>query len=362
MHPDENRSSDSSPEDVEALKRLVAGIVRTQGNRFIKELLRSENIRIGATKDDFEANLTAAIDGGELQLKHVEAWLREVEGWGNQHVYLFKILPVLEPELSESAIRARLQDSPLMDLWDAPTALNFPDELTPTSISFQESVLRVVWQESSEGWTPVPTKNKTKVEGLDTFQYRAYRQVQQRAVTRFEADVEKGLAALFIPLPIQGEEHQAAVAAAKTLIAELIDLPTLERGQVDISDVSRNLDQANIPTNKVPVPPVKTQRSRLASGGAYVEFAATSSDNAYSDEPAVHNVRNAIKPAQLEAFEGTDGVFTFREVARADGQTRELRVQLYGGANRVRLWAQMERDEVWNILSTLATNQSMGAT
>ena len=116
--------------------------------------------------------------------------------------------------------------------------------------------------------------------------------------------------------------------------------------------VSRNLDQRNVPSHDVPSPGVKAQKSRLASGGAYVEFAASSRDKAYWEEPAIQEVRRSVRAGQLPAFQGTGGVFIFQP---GDGLGRPLRVQLHGKEDRVRLWAQMDVDEVWTILARLST-------
>jgi len=43
------------------LTELVRGIVLAQGNVFIKELLRSKDIKIGATKAYFEDNMLGAV-------------------------------------------------------------------------------------------------------------------------------------------------------------------------------------------------------------------------------------------------------------------------------------------------------------
>jgi hypothetical protein len=103
---------------------------------------------------------------------------------------------------------------------------------------------------------------------------------------------------------------------------------------------------------------VKAQKSRLTSGGSYVEFAANSRDKAYWEEPAIQNVRKSVKtPEQLLAFQGTDGVFIFQEGAGPDALSRPLRVQLYAKGNRIRLWAQMNVDEVWTILGKVTTYQ-----
>ena len=83
----------AAPDEREAVRALVQSVVLAQGNIFIRELLRRKNLRSGTRKEDFEAHLLEAIDGGGLQLADVHAWLEEVEGWGDQHVYLFDVAP-----------------------------------------------------------------------------------------------------------------------------------------------------------------------------------------------------------------------------------------------------------------------------
>jgi len=343
-----------TPTEIADLLRLASGIIRAQGNRFVKELLRGK-IRIGANKDEFERNLREGIENGQLTLADIRSWLGSVEGWGNQHVYLYAITSTLRRELTEPKIRQRVTDAGLDSVWNGETTLAFPDEPTLTSVSFNDSVLRLVWQECSPGWTPVPEKNYQEEEGLDLYEYRVFRKVERRAITRFEAHVRDGIAGLFIPDPIQGPEHKIAVDEAKRKISLLMDLAALERGLMNIAAISRNLDQKNVPSNTTPEPSVKAQRSRLASGGAYVEFAANSRDKAYWEEPAIEDVRKSVRTQQLRAFQGAEGVFIFQP--GDSGLIRPLRVQLYGVDNRVRLWAQMEVSEVWIILSKLRTFQ-----
>ncbi|MFX7825231.1 hypothetical protein ABTK20_22785, partial [Acinetobacter baumannii] len=74
----------------EELKQIVGSIILSQGNDFIKELLRQNKIPIGTTKPEFGRNLSQAIETGALSQEMIEDWLRDVEGWGNQHVYLYR--------------------------------------------------------------------------------------------------------------------------------------------------------------------------------------------------------------------------------------------------------------------------------
>lgn len=382
-------------DEIEALQRLTRGIMRAQGNRFIKELLRRKKrelpdrkIMIGANKAAFETNVMKAIQEGDLRLKDFDDWAKEVEGWGNQHVYAYGIPDAVTAQLTRTKVLNKVKAAGLEDVWEGSTILEFPEEPKLTSISFQDSVLRIVWQESSPGWTPVPEKNippatedggaaagsvdseiatgdwvsdalrdriaRAAGEGIDTWEYRAYRMVEHRAITRFEARLDVGLAALFIAYPIQGREHKNAVLEAKKVIGQLLDLPKLEQRQLDISTVSRNIDQANVPSNASPSPKLKAQKSRLRSGDSYVEFAARKRTKSYWDEPAVLGVRASVKDAQAQAFGGAEGVFVF---PKSNGLSQDFRVQLYGDTDRIRLWAQMTVDEVWSILSDIATYQ-----
>src|SRR6266576_347690 len=74
-----------------AARELVRTVVLTQGNIFIRELLRRKKIPIGITKQDFEANLLRAVNAGDLRFTDLVEWLEEVEGWGDQHVYLYHV-------------------------------------------------------------------------------------------------------------------------------------------------------------------------------------------------------------------------------------------------------------------------------
>lgn len=356
--PNEDPPGPPTKGEIAALKRLAEGIIRDQGNRFIKELLRDKKIRIGDTKEDFLVNLNDAIESGKLRLSDVAQWLESVEGWGNQHVYLYNISTTLRKDLTKPRIAQRVQgNATLKKVWDAATVLAFPDEPKLTSVSFNDSVLRLIWQEASPGWTAVTDKDYRKEEGLDLFEYRAFRMLERRIITRFEAHLDKGLAALFIPVPIEGDEHKVAINEAQRVIQLLMDLPALKRGLFDIGIVTRNFDQQNLPNNVTPIPAVKTRRSRLTSGDAYVEFAANNPDNAFWEEPAILAVRSSVHAAQLGAFHGTEGVFIFQPESGPNALTRPLRVQLYAKDNRIRLWKQMDAAEVWTILGKINAYQ-----
>ena len=360
MAADTGTVAPPSEQDIADLKRLVSGIVADQGNRFIKELLRDKGLPIGRNQADFERNLNDAIEADRLTLDDINTWLDRVEGWGDQHVYLYNVSSTLKKALTKPAIERAIETKKLAKYWNAGTVLEFPDEPELTSITFDGKVLRVTWQEATEGWAPAKLPWKRKEEGLDTYEYRVFRRVDHRVVTRFEARLDLGLAAIFIGKPIagQGSEHQRALDEARRVIGLLMSLPALKKNQVAMAAVARNMDQKNLPLDEKKPPDVQTHRSKLKIGGSWVEFAATSDKKGYASEPRILKLRDTVKEPELVHFDEASGVFLFQPGSGGGVVQRTLRVQLYGGkSRRIRLWAQMNVDEVWAILSQIASYQ-----
>ncbi len=128
------------------LRKLVDGIIQSQGNRFIKELLRSKDITIGKNKTDFEKHLNGAIDDGKLKLVDVEEWLNRVEGWGEQHVYLYRLPELAIVHLNEEKVYKKVVDGRMKGLWNKTTATTFDEEDRLASVTCKDGFFRLVWQ------------------------------------------------------------------------------------------------------------------------------------------------------------------------------------------------------------------------
>ena len=73
---------------------LVDEVLASTPLRFVREFLRSQKqtgrrIRIGTTRTEAKKNLHEAIAAGDIGVRDLEDWYREVEGWGKQHLYIF---------------------------------------------------------------------------------------------------------------------------------------------------------------------------------------------------------------------------------------------------------------------------------
>lgn len=363
----ENAPPDLDPEERSALRELVKGIVVAQGNAFIKELLREKGIPIGATKPEFERNLLAAIDRGALGRQDIEDWLDEVEGWGDQHIYLYNVPRAITRSpvwRSAVSVRERVEAAGLGDLWNASTSQAFPEEMTLTGVHLDDSALRLSWHRAADTWVREPARDRREEFEGDLYEFRAYRFRARRAVTRFVlrlggADPATWVAAVFIPVAINSPEHEQILGRVdETLerLLELFDFDEVRRTQVVIANVIKNLDQARGAGSAGGAPPVTTQATRLISGGSYVEFGSLSSTDDYRSATAVRRVRRSIRSPQLPDFVGSSGKLQFL-AGQANGLGRDVKVQLFGEDKRIRIWRQLTAAEVWGILDVLRSFQ-----
>jgi len=338
-----------SESEKEALRTLVRGIVLAQGNAFIKELLRKKKITIGSTKADFESNLLKAIDDGQLHQADLEEWLQEVEGWGNQHVYLYHVPEVIAGDslwTSSDKILRRLRGAGMESLWNAQASLEFPEERRLTGIYFRDDTLQFVWHQREVAWVRTPDRDREEDWEGDHYQLRAYRERSDRTVMRFEMRLGLRLAAAFLQIPWSRETHDAALNEINAAIQPLLTLQPRNRFKTALA--IKDLDQAelNSPQSKPAI--VTAQRTRLNDAAAYVEFGTSSEEGVFKDSEAVRQVRRAVRPNR---FDGTTGAF-FYQPDKEDAE-RKVKIELFGAQRRIRLWAQLTATQVWAILELL---------
>jgi len=334
-----------------AARRLVKTVVLAQGNIFIRGLLGDKKLPTGANKEEFEANLLRAIDTGELTLADLTSWLEKVEGWGDQHVYLYHLqkLPAADSSWSEENVKRRLPKDDLK-LWNA-SSLVFPDEWELTGISYDGVSLCYIWHQRLTTLLRKPKQDRRERIDGDWYQFRAHLERPDRSVMRFVLRRDRGIAAVFMQIPAEGKAHEEALAKVRAATEPLVDWSKLT--EFSASDAIKNLDQAALDND--PAARVKQKRTRLADAGDYVEFATDSETGGFGQ--AVRSVRRAVTPSD---FTGNVGVFLYAASSRARSDP-PVRIEVSGRERRIRLWAQLKADEVWQILALLEKFERLGA-
>jgi hypothetical protein len=315
----------------EQLKALAQNVVVAQGNVFIKELLRSCGAKLGTTKDDFSTNLAVAIDNDLLSQDMLEVWLAEIEGWGDQHLYL-----VEPPKATIADLAGGIAASPHAGALNAAASLDFPDELQLKHIILNKDGLSLVWHQRKEGWNRWRPKDFVEEEGLERYRFEAYRQRFDRSVIRYAWNFGNPYGAILIHRNTEIDHDQVFkdVRAALTEIG-CLDAPFLP-----------------IPLNQAVKSAAKkgkgTHSARFGLDAGYVEVASTLAEGGID---AVEPVRAVLHSVDISKFDRAQGMLHF--TAEEDGTSRRVAVQVYGSEARLRIWAQCRREDVSQILKFL---------
>lgn len=356
-----DQSSPSAAVLAKVEKRIDA-LVMEQANPFIRALVKGRVPRMGNNRAELRDNILDAARSGNLTLRDIDDWLDDVEGWGDQSIYLYR-LPATEKDPfagDVDKLRQRLEKNLEANLWDAkPTKLVFPRnlELTRVDLAQDSSQLTMVWYQALAVWKRDKSYDfEQNVDG-DDLSFEAYRERVRRAVMRLEVRrLSKQplvvLVGLFISSQIKAPDHRTLKETAFQELekARLLKVATLEGLPIEV--IIRKLDWALVNSHGAAVPGVQTLEARLSDSkntSAWVEFEG----KPYWDSTALVGVRSAARnPRRLE---GASARFDWALPAVKRPAKVELDGEEKGFAKgEIHLSAQLDANAVWSILETLA--------
>ena len=329
------------------MKEQLLRIVLAQGNRFIKDLLRRKDIRIGATKEAFRNNLTEAIDDGRLTAEDIDDWLAAVEGWGNQQCYVYRVPAVFKTSQwdDETFVTKRLTAAGLAKLWRAATSLDFPEKMTLTAIEHTAERFSFVWHEGGEYLQRRPEQDREASVGDDEFIYKAYSREWRRSVFRFEWRRDLGLAAILLARVTDQTMYETLRDEIILTIKSVLDIRKWD--PVNMSTALTRLDEL-VTKGKPPKGLQKIQATSTMFSGAssWVQLGSNSNTRSYQDDSDVRPVRHAVDTKKLI---GGDGDYRLNPESGA-----AVHAELYGRANRVLFRGAMISDDVWQSLLSIS--------
>ncbi|WP_324806382.1 hypothetical protein SH584_08805 [Sphingomonas sp. LY29] len=318
------------------LKEILERVILAQGNSFIKELARSHGIKIGANKDEFRTNLNAAIDNGELDQEKIEAWLAEVEGWGNQHFYLYEA-----PAISSEDLVTRIKGSAHAALLGSGISFDFADELRLTAILVDHERLSMVWQQGKDRWSRYKQKDFTEEEGNEFYRFEAYLRHGERSIVRFEWRFEDAFCGILIHRNKEIKHAEAIAQVWKEVAATGVAPARLP--SISLNEAVKTKSKGE-----------GAQSSRFDNDEGYVEMGSKKADGGIDEIEAVRQAREGLDD---EAFDDTRGMFHYK----ADGGKLSvaISVQVFGKEGCLRLWARCLRSDVYQLVrSILDANQA----
>lgn len=314
------------------LKAVAEKIVLSQGNKFIKELLRRNNIKIGKNKDEFLVNLHQGIDDGLIDQAKIDEWLRDIEGWGNQHVYLFEL-----PQIAINNLADAMNGSPYSAILEDHENYEFPEDLALKTATLSDAELSLGWREGRDSWVRARARDYRQEHDGDEYEFRAYREKSERKIARFLWEFDEPFCAIYITHPNEPGVHE------QVLTQIWLDLSTLAVTPIPLQKIS--LSESFSRLNQKPE--LKVNSVKMNVDGGHVNLVATAPETGIHDVEAIRHAQNGIDANQ---FTSSDGVFHFNE-ENLPGLSKQVKVEGSGTDSRIRIWAQCTREEVGLIVS-----------
>jgi hypothetical protein len=313
---------------------LVLDYLLSHKQAFLQDFLRKHSLPFSGTKQRLRERVEAHLAEDRLAASDLVQVLNRIEGWGNQHIYLYKAPDrAIEPWLTESSVRSRLYGLGLAGLFGRPRPLVLPDERTLSSIEWASERVRFVWVEKQQ-W-------EERVAGQDIEQdgmvWRAYRLNVSRGLIAFDWDLVSGYAMLMIRRLPHGTRYDAIKKELESVLEPLVSLSQFERLRVSraIPDIQRS---SEVRRRHISYRTIRGGEASLTSAGR--------SRDALADP--------ALKRAD-SALEGdTTGLLgDFYWLPAQGGLKSELHSRLYAQDQRVGIFGEHQEKDVRHVISRI---------
>jgi hypothetical protein len=312
---------------------LVLNYLLSHKMAFTQGFLRTRGLPFSGTKAKLRERLEGYLSDGRLDAPDLVRLLNEIEGWGNQHIYLYKGADqLIEPWLKEGSVRERLADLGLADLFNRQRPLVLPEETTLSSIEWTPERVRFVWVEKRQ-WEERASEEDIEEEGMV---WRAYRINVSRSLIAFDWDLISGHAMLMIQRLPRGTKYHPIRDRFEKELEPIVGLSWFE--QVRVSRAIQRIQASD-----------EVRRRQLAyqtQRGGKVTFTSAGRSRDTSTDPDLKRAGRA-----LSGTAGLLGNFYWLSVQGKLG--RELHTKLYASDQRIGIFGEHQERDVRHVLSRI---------
>lgn len=283
---------------------------------YIQDLLRDEDFKVSGTKEEIRRRLKRLHKNEELSTERLISHLDKLEGYGNQHVFLFKLSEEqLEIIRDEEKLKESLKEHGLFDLLNDYKAHLLPEEPRIISIDREENEFKIRWVVKRERMQLLGEERITDEEDREII-IKKYLPRNLRATTIFQACLITGKAELLI--------HNLPQGANTTYNKEReLYLDKLDKwfGWGELSNT--NLNSAISPIEESEE--VRTRNLDLrTSKGSHIGFSSPSKNQGIDSDPDACQARESV-----DTGVGDRGNFYWLP-GSSDGElNREIHTRIY---------------------------------
>jgi len=327
-------ADDCKPLSSDEIDRVV-DYVFSHRKEAIKGFLKEEDLKVSGKKEVLRARVREAIDSGKTDASDLVTLLDTIEGWGNQHVYLYQA-PEGETKVwkSEARAKTRLKKIDHEGLFNRRRPLVLPDEPTLSAVEWSADRVRFIWIEKRE-WElrRVDLDRDVTADGI---RLKAYEDRIARGVTMFDWNLATGEAALMIQRLPSGERYDEIRQRYEQAIEDAVQISNFTRR--DVRKAIRKIEVSNEVT--------KRQVSHETQRGGRISFTSKSRKADVFDDPDLKKSRKAL--GQTASVLGN-----FYWIEAPPHLERGLHVKLYATDLRVGIFGECSEAEVQYVFSRI---------
>lgn len=310
---------------------LVLDYLLSHKKAFTQEFLRERSLPFSGTRERLRERLEGYLSNGQLDSANLVWLLNRIEGWGNQHIYLYRASDqLIEPWLEEDSVRKRLANLGLADLFNRQRPLVLPEETTLSSVEWTPERVRFVWIEKRQ-WEERVSEEDIEEEGMV---WRAYRINVSRGLIAFDWDLVSGHAMLMIQRLPRGTKYHHIRDRFERELEPILDLSQFE--QVRVSRAIQRIQESG-----------EVRRRQLAyqtRRGAKATFTSADWSRDTFADPDLERAGQALRSGTA----GLLGNFYWLPVKGKPG--RELHSKLYASDQRVGVFGEHLEQDVRYVL------------
>jgi hypothetical protein len=295
---------------------------------WIKQFLKRKGQPTTGNKPDLRNRIEDCLDEATIDTSDLVDLLDQVEGWGNQHAFLYEASNELIATLSDKkALKAKLATLGLTRLFNDRIPLVRPDLPTLSAIEWSVDRVRFIWVEKRT--YREPRGDESYSDG--TIEYDAYEVKRSRGIISFSCDLVTGLAELLIQRLPRGNDYQTEHKKFIDELADVFDVKQLKLQK--ISGAIKKVDQSK---------QIRKRSSKLATALGYqATYTSRSRKDDVYDDPTIRKARKALGATVA----GRLGNFYWPILGR------DIHVKLYAKDQRVGIFGECTETEVANVLS-----------
>jgi hypothetical protein len=305
----------------------------------IKDFLADDTLPANIKKDELRSRFEKAITAGEKDPPSLVSLLDSIEGWGNQHIYLYEA-PEGETKIwrSETRAIARLKKMECENLFNRRRPLVLPDEPTLSSVEWTANRVRFIWVEKRD-WElrrEDLDQHAVKLDEAGNIKLKAYESKASRGITSFDWNLTTGEAALMIQRLPSGERYDEIRLQYEQAIEDAVHIADFERR--DIRKAIRKIE------NSIEVS--KRQVAHETQHGGRISFTSKSRKADAYDDPDLKKSRKAL--GQTATVLGN--FYWFEAPPQLE---RSIHVKLYATDRRIGIFGECSEREVQYVLSRI---------